>query len=457
MLGVRPEHLEIGSGDDGRGGPLPATVAVVESLGHERHVICRLDDGQMVIVRIQSEEAVPGADVDGAVVGRSRTAAPVRRRHRAPDRRVKSRRRRTREMSLAYFLLLPSLLIFAVFVFYPFFRNFYLGLYSTPPFPGLPKRWVGLEQYQDVLTSSSFFNSLKVTVAFAILTVPAGIVFGLGLAVLAHHQLKGIAIYRTIFSSTVATSVAVASVIFGTLFNPVVGLLPWIGINPRPPILDNPDLALAAVAVITIWQTLGLTFILMSSGLQAIPDELNEAAEVDGAGPARRFWQVTLPMLSPTIFFAVIVGSIFAFQTFGQIDLLTQGGPLQTHQRAHLLDLHDAATTEQRRQGRGARGRVVLHHADAHARADPRARAAGALWPLTDTRATSAHRAPRAPLRPAHGPRGDRDLPDLHHGRELAPDPAGDHVASTDPVPDEPDLGRATPTCGTSERCRSTS
>lgn len=241
---------------------------------------------------------------------------------------MKSRQRRAREMSLAYFLLLPSLVIFAVFVFYPFFRNFYLGFYRTPPFPGLPKRWVGFEQYQEVLSSSDFFNSLKVTVAFAILTVPAGIALGLGLAVLAHHQLKGIAIYRTIFSSTVATSVAVASVIFGTLFNPVVGLLPWIGINPRPPILDNPDLALPAVAVVTIWQTLGLTFILMSSGLQAIPEELNEAAEVDGAGSVRRFWQVTLPMLSPTIFFAVIVGSIFAFQTFGQIDLLTQGGPL---------------------------------------------------------------------------------------------------------------------------------
>ena len=237
--------------------------------------------------------------------------------------------RRLKEMSLAYLLLLPSLVIFAVFVFYPFFRNFYLGLYRTPPFPGLPKHWVGLDQYREVLSSSDFLNSLKTTVAFAIMTVPAGIALGLGLAMLAHQQLKGIAIYRTIFSSTVATSVAVASVIFGTLFNPVVGLLPWIGINPRPPILDNPDLALPAVAVITIWQTLGLTFILMSSGLQAIPEELNEAAEVDGASALRRFWQVTLPMLSPTIFFAVIVGSIFAFQTFGQIDLLTQGGPLR--------------------------------------------------------------------------------------------------------------------------------
>ena len=247
----------------------------------------------------------------------------------APGRRLRFSRRRAREIGLAYLLLVPSMVIFSVFVFYPFFRNFYLGFFKTPPFPGLPKRYVGFDQYRDVLTSSQFVDSVKTTVLFAIMTVPAGIALGLGLAVLAHQQLKGMAIYRTIFSSTVATSVAVASVIFGTLFNPVVGLLPWLGISPTPPILDNPDLALPAVALVTIWQTLGLTFILMSSGLQAIPDELHEAARVDGAGPWTRFWRVTLPMLSPTIFFAVVIGGIFAFQTFGQIDLLTQGGPLK--------------------------------------------------------------------------------------------------------------------------------
>jgi sn-glycerol 3-phosphate transport system permease protein len=238
-------------------------------------------------------------------------------------------RRRRREIGLAYLLILPALLIFGVFIFYPFFKNFYLGFYKTPPFPGLPSRYVGFDQYRDVLSSSEFVDSLKTTIAFAFLTVPIGIALGLALAVLAHQKLRGIGIYRTIFSSTVATSVAVASVIFGTLFNPVVGLLPWLGINPQPPILENPDLALIGVAIITIWQTLGLTFILMASGLQSIPDELHEAARVDGAGPWRRFWRVTLPLLSPTIFFAVVVGSIFAFQTFGQIDILTQGGPLK--------------------------------------------------------------------------------------------------------------------------------
>jgi sn-glycerol 3-phosphate transport system permease protein len=227
--------------------------------------------------------------------------------------------RRRREAGLGYLMLAPSLLVFSVFVFYPFLRNFYLGFFRTPPFPGLPQRYVGFDQYREVLTSSYF----------TLLTVPTGIILGLLLAMLANQQLRGIGWYRTIFSSTVATSVAVASVIFGTLLNPQVGLLPWLGISTTPSILENPKYALLAVAVTTIWQNLGLSFIVMSSGLQAIPDEIIEASEVDGAGSGLRFFRVTLPLLSPTVFFAVVVGSIVAFQSFGQIDLLTQGGPLQ--------------------------------------------------------------------------------------------------------------------------------
>jgi sn-glycerol 3-phosphate transport system permease protein len=244
--------------------------------------------------------------------------------------RVVSKRTKWKERGLGYLLLLPALLIFGVFVFYPLIHNVYLGFYRSPPFPGLPSTYVGFDQYRDVLTSSDFLESLKTTALFAIMTVPVGIGLGLALAVLAHQQLRGIGIYRTIFSSTVATSVAVAAVIFGTLMNPQVGLLPWLGITTQPPILQNTTWALPAVAVTTIWQTLGLTFILMSAGLQSVPDDLLEAARVDGAGAWSRFWHVTLPMLSPTVFFAVVIGSIFALQTFGQIDLLTQGGPLKT-------------------------------------------------------------------------------------------------------------------------------
>ena len=175
------------------------------------------------------------------------------------------KRLRRRERGLAYALLVPSLLIFGVFVFWPLVHNVYLGFYRNPPFPGLPSTYVGFDQYKDVLTSQDFVDSVKTTFLFAIMTVPVGIALGLGLAVLAHQNLRGIGIYRTFFSSTVATSVAVAAVIFGTLMNPSVGLLPWLGLTTNPTILQNPDWALVAVAVVTVWQTLGLTFILMAA------------------------------------------------------------------------------------------------------------------------------------------------------------------------------------------------
>jgi ABC-type sugar transport system permease subunit len=236
--------------------------------------------------------------------------------------------RKTREALLGYALVLPPLIIFGTFTFYPFVKNIWLGLYKTPLFPGTPRRWAGLTQYREVLTSDLFSNSFWVTIKFVLLTVPAGIVLGLLLAVLAHQRLRGIAIFRTIFSSTVITSVAVASLISLTLLNPQIGLLNYaLGRTNALSPLDDPKWALISVAGVTIWQNLGLSFIVMSAGLQAVPDELLEAARVDGAGTWARFRSVTLPLLSPTIFFVVVIGSIHAFQSFGQIDLLTQGGP----------------------------------------------------------------------------------------------------------------------------------
>jgi sn-glycerol 3-phosphate transport system permease protein len=238
------------------------------------------------------------------------------------------RSRRVKDALLGYALVAPSLVLFGVFVFYPFVENIRLALHRTPPFPGLPERYVGLDQVGDVLASPEFGKSLVVTVEFVLLTVPAGVVLGLLLAMLAHRQLRGMTVYRTVFSSTVATSVAAASVIFFTLLNPQVGLFTyWLGRSGDLGVLEDPQTALIAVAVTTIWQNLGLSFILMSAGLQGVPDDLYDAAAVDGAGARSRFWHVTVPMLSPTLFFAAVVGSIMAFQAFGQIDLLTEGGP----------------------------------------------------------------------------------------------------------------------------------
>jgi sn-glycerol 3-phosphate transport system permease protein len=239
---------------------------------------------------------------------------------------------RRADWPLVLLLLSPSLAVFGVFVFWPLAHTIWLGQHEEDPF-GLRRTYVGVERFWEVFTSDSFQNSLWVTLRFTLYTVPLGLVLGLGLAMLAHQRLRGITLYRTIFSSTVATSVAVASLMWLTLFNQNIGvinhLLAELG---RGPVrwLQDPATALPAVSATTVWQNLGITFIIISAGLQSLPDELYEAARVDGIGRWRQFWHVTVPLLSPTLLFSGVVLTIAAFQSFGQIDLLTQGGPLDT-------------------------------------------------------------------------------------------------------------------------------
>ena len=270
---------------------------------------------------------------------RSELAEPTRPRSGARLRR----RRAMREGFAGLALVTPVLAVFGVFVFYPLVRAVWLGFYVTPPFPNLPSRYVGLSQYGSVLTSSLFLSSLWRTVVFVLLTVPAGIVLGMALATLANQRIAGIRIFRTIYSSTVATSTAVASVIFFTLLNPIVGLLSyWLGVRGGNGVLENPTWALPVIAVVSIWQNIGFIFILMSAALASIPDDLMDAASVDGASSWLRFRKVTLPLLSPTIFFASVVGIIGSFQAFGQIDLLTQGGP-NNHTLVLIYYIYEAA------------------------------------------------------------------------------------------------------------------
>lgn len=234
---------------------------------------------------------------------------------------------RAHEALLGYAYLLPAFLIFGVFFFYPLARLIQLSLFDTRGvFANQRQEFVGFSQWAEVLGGEEFLSSLWITVKYVLYTVPAGVILGVLLAQLANRKLRGIAFFRTVFSSTVATSVAVASVIFFALVNPEVGYfrnISWLSwLNTQ-----DPDSALLAVAVSSIWQNLGLTFIIVMAAMQAIPEELMEAATLDGYGPVRRFRKVTLPLLSPTLLFLGVVLVIFAFQAFGQIDILTKGGP----------------------------------------------------------------------------------------------------------------------------------
>jgi ABC-type sugar transport system permease subunit len=239
---------------------------------------------------------------------------------------------RPREWGTAFVMLLPSFVILGVFVLYPLGRAVYLGRTQADAF-GRNRRVIGWSQFLDVFRSTEFQHTLGVTLKFVALTVPAGLVLGIGLAVLADKHVRGIGFFRTVFSSTVATSVAVASLIWLVLLQPSTGLLPDLlpfDVLKTPGLLNDGTWALPSVAITSIWANLGFTFIVVTAGLQGIPTELYESAYMDGAGAWTRLTNVTLPMLSPTILFVLVALTSRAFQSYGEIDLLTKGGPARS-------------------------------------------------------------------------------------------------------------------------------
>lgn len=263
-------------------------------------------------------------------------------------------------------MLAPSALLLGAFVVYPLVRAVDLGRQRCNA-RGDRCIDTGWDQYADVFRSSEFQEALRVTAQFALISVPLGLVLGVGLAVLADKYLRGMAIFRTVFASTIATSVAVASLMWLFLLQPSVGTLANAGwfeaLFPsvkNPGWLNDSGTALIAVALSSVWAGLGFTFVLVSASLQSIPDELHEAAAVDGASGTMRFWRITVPMLGPTLLFVVVVLTVRAFQTFGEVDLLTDGGPAPGDSTTTLAYLVYGDTLLKDDAGLRATGAVLL-------------------------------------------------------------------------------------------------
>jgi ABC-type sugar transport system permease subunit len=263
-------------------------------------------------------------------------------------------------------MLAPSALVLGVFIVYPLGRAVWLGQQRCD---ARGDRCVsnGAQQYVDVFLSTEFQSALLVTAKFALISVPLGLVLGVGLAVLADKFLLGVGVFRSIFSSTIATSVAVASLMWLFLLQPSVGSLANLGwfqsLFPsvkNPGWLQDPGTALSAVALSSVWAGLGFTFILVTASLQSIPRELHEAAAVDGATGTIRFWKITVPLLGPTLLFVVIVLTTRAFQTFGEVDLLTNGGPSPQESTTTLAYLIYGDTPIQADAGLQATAAVLL-------------------------------------------------------------------------------------------------
>jgi sn-glycerol 3-phosphate transport system permease protein len=236
--------------------------------------------------------------------------------------RSRPRRRRRGEAPLAYALIAPTVAILAVFAVYPAYRLFRMALYRPNRF-GTGERYVGWGNISEVLTGEQFLDGCWITLRLMVMTVPAGVVLGILLALAAHRPIRGIKFFQTVFSSTVASSAALAAVVFFGLLNNEVGAFRDVGALS----LADGDTALRGIAVTMIWQNIGVTFIVVLAGLQSVPDEILEAARLDGFGPWRRTTQIVLPLISPALLFLSVVLMTTAFQAFAQVELLTGGGP----------------------------------------------------------------------------------------------------------------------------------
>jgi sn-glycerol 3-phosphate transport system permease protein len=244
--------------------------------------------------------------------------------------RMRPNARELRSLAVALAYLAPSLVLFATFVFVPLGRTIYLSLYNTRA-TGAPTTFAGLDQYAELLSSEAFRRGVVATALFALYTVPVGIVVALVLAVLLAQPLRATGLFRTTMSSSIAISAAVGSLIWLLLFNPSLGLLDHVlalvGIH-GPEWLNQPAWAIVAVSITTIWLMLGTNIIVLLAGLQGVPEEIYEAARLDGARGARLFFGITVPMVSPSLFFLVVVDTIAVLQAFTQINVMTRGGPV---------------------------------------------------------------------------------------------------------------------------------
>jgi sn-glycerol 3-phosphate transport system permease protein len=230
------------------------------------------------------------------------------------------------------FYLLPALALLGAFFFFPLGRSVFLSLHGSDMF-GRPANFVGLAHYWDLFASRSFGRVLWVTFAFTSWTVVPSIIISLVLALLLSTQVRGVRFLRTAFALPFAYSVAAASVVFGIMFNPVTGilntLLSQVGMGPVN-WLNDPKVAFYAVCAATVWMQLGYNLLVLSAGLAAVPDELIEAARLDGAATYQVNWYIVVPMLTPQLFFLSVTGIMHALQSFGQINILTRGGPADT-------------------------------------------------------------------------------------------------------------------------------
>ena len=243
------------------------------------------------------------------------------------------RRRRSRLTSpgalIAYVFILPYVAFFLLFRILPTLYGIVLSFGDY----GLSGAFelLGLDNYQRLFADPLFWNALKVTGLYAAIAIPVSVTVSLAMAQLCNRVLRGMSIYRSIFFLPVVTSPVLSGLIFIWIFSadgPINSLLGTVGLSPGS-WLQSSGLVLPALALVSAWMNFGYNMLILLAGMLAIPQEYYEAAQLDGAGPWRRFRSVTLPLLKPALFFVLVLETVKSFQAFDTIYVMTGGGPVR--------------------------------------------------------------------------------------------------------------------------------
>lgn len=228
----------------------------------------------------------------------------------------------------ALFFIAPYLIGLLLFWLGPVIASFLIS-FTDWELVGSPI-WVGFQNYKQLFADELFIKSLMNAAYYTILSVPLSMVLSLFLAVAMNQKLKGIVFYRTAFFLPHISSMVAIALLWKWIYNPQFGLLNYflnsIGV-PGQNWLGNPKLAMPALVVMSVWKGLGYKMMIWLAALQGIPEDLYEAARIDGASKWQQFINITVPLLSPTTFLLLILGLISSFQVFEQTYVMTQGGP----------------------------------------------------------------------------------------------------------------------------------